>query len=452
MRRALRAAATTATTTTASRAPCRAFSAPPTPNTARYLALEDAHGSHNYHPLPVVFERALGVDVWDVDGKRYLDCLSAYSAVNQGHCHPRLVAALVKQASRLTLSSRAFCSDQLGPYAAHITSMFGYDRVLPMNTGVEAWETALKLTRRWGYVVKGIPDAKAVVIVARGAFHGRTMAAISASDDPESYGGFGPWLPGMVKVDYGCINSLKAALAAHGHSVAGFIVEPVQGEAGVVVPPPGYLAAAAAACAASNVLFVADEVQTGLCRTGSMLCVDAAGVRPDIVILGKALSGGVLPVSAVLADDAVMLNIHPGQHGSTFGGNPLGCAVASEALRVLVDEGLAEAATIRGAQLKSGLAAVAAAHPRLLAPTARGQGLLTALEVRPDAAAVSGKHVSAWDICMELKEGGAAGVGVLAKPTHDTVIRMSPPLVISEAQVNVVLGVLDEVLTRLEKA
>ena len=432
-----------------------------------FLELEDRFGSHNYHPIPVVLSRGLGVHVWDVDGCQYLDCLSAYSAVNQGHCHPRLVAAMARQASRLTLSSRAFCSDQLGPYAKQLTTLMGYDRVLPMNTGAEGTETALKLARRWGYDVKGVPANRATVLVASGAFHGRTIAAISASDDPESYGGFGPLMPGLTKVPFGDLGALRRALAADPTIVA-FMVEPVQGEAGVVVPPAGYLAGAAAACRAAGALFIADEVQTGLCRTGRMLatqwegaCVCARGsgessgcvcARPDILVLGKALSGGMLPVSAVLADDAVMLCIRPGQHGSTFGGNPLACAVASEALAVLTDEGLAANADARGEQLRAGLRALARDFPTLLSPAVRGRGLLCAVEVRADAADAAGAPISAWDLCIGLKDARAvhgAPLGLLAKPTHGTIIRLAPPLVITQEQVQLALEVMRTVCDRL---
>lgn len=411
-----------------------------------YIDLEDRHGSHNYHPIPVVLARGQGVHVWDVEGRQYVDFLSAYSAVNQGHCHPRLVAAMAAQAGRLTLSSRAFLSDQLGPYARYVTQLFGFDRVLPMNTGAEGTETALKLARRWGYDCKGVPADRATVIVARGAFHGRTLAAVSTSDDPESYGGFGPLLPGIVKVPFNDLPALAAALAATPTAVA-FMVEPVQGEAGVVVPDEGYLWGAAALCRSHGALFVADEVQTGLARTGRMLAVDWEGVRPDVLILGKALSGGMLPVSAVLANDEVMLCIKPGQHGSTFGGNPLACAVALEALHVLRDEGLAANADARGDECRAGLRAIVAAHPRLF-ESARGKGLLNAIVVRDDAADDAGRPVSAWDVCMALKDAGprfGAPMGLLAKPTHGNIIRLAPPLTITPEQLRASLGILETV-------
>jgi ornithine--oxo-acid transaminase len=384
------------------------------------------------------------VHVWDVDGRQYVDFLSAYSAVNQGHCHPRLVRAMAEQASRLTLSSRAFCSDQLGPYAEYITRLFGYDRVLPMNTGVEGAETALKLARRWGYDVKGVPPGQAVVIVAKGAFHGRTLAAISASDDPDSYGGFGPLLPGIVKVPFNDVPALTAALDAHGPNVVAFMVEPIQGEAGIYVPDDGYLAAAAAACRSRRVLLVADEVQTGLARTGRMLACEYDGVRPDVLILGKALSGGMLPVSAVLADDEVMLTIKPGQHGSTFGGNPLGCAVAREALQVLADERLADNAYARGQEMRAALRGLAADFPGVFS-VVRGRGLLNAIVVRDDAADAAGRPLSAWDVCMAAKDARAtygAPMGLLAKPTHGTVIRLAPPLVMTAPQLDGAMGIL----------
>ncbi|KAI9003525.1 mitochondrial ornithine aminotransferase [Hyaloraphidium curvatum] len=415
------------------------------------IAQEDRFGSHNYAPLPVVFSRGQGTRVWDADGNEYIDCLSAYSAVNQGHCHPRLVRKMAEQAGRLTLSSRAFCSDQLGPYAEFITKMFGYDRVLPMNTGVEGGETAVKLARRWGYDVKGVPKDKAVVLFATGNFWGRTLAACSTSDDPDCYGGFGPFLPGMGKVTYNDVSSLRAALESDPNIVA-YFVEPVQGEAGVVVPDPGYLAACAELCRKHNVLLICDEVQSGLCRTGRMLASDHEGVRPDVLILGKALSGGMMPVSAVLADDEVMLTIKPGQHGSTYGGNPLACAVATEALQILVDEKLDVAADLRGAQFRAGLHAAVSRHPTIL-ELARGKGLLNAIVVRDDAADRSGRRITAWDVCIALKDAAGYGAprGVLAKPTHGKVIRLAPPLVVTEEEVAELLGTLDAVLGGLHE-
>ncbi|GAA0563173.1 ornithine--oxo-acid transaminase [Chitinophaga japonensis] len=386
--------------------------------TQHYLALEEQYGAHNYHPLPVVLQRGEGVFVWDVDDKRYYDFLSGYSAVNQGHCHPRIVAALIEQAQRLTLTSRAFHSDLLGEYAAFVTRFFGYDKVLPMNTGVEAVETALKLCRRWGYAIKGIPENKAKIITCEHNFHGRTLNVISFSTDPDARKGFGPYTPGYEVIPYNDLPALEKAL--QDPHVAGFLVEPIQGEAGVVVPDEGYLAKARQYCADANVLFIADEIQTGLARTGAMLCCDHEKVRPDILVLGKALSGGVLPVSAVLADDAVMLTIHPGEHGSTYGGNPLACKVAITALNVLKEEKMAENAVAMGQLLREGLAALQSPH----ITTIRGKGLLNAIVIRhrnPEAA---------WELCLALKENG-----LLAKPTHGDKIRFAPPLLINAAQV-----------------
>jgi len=386
--------------------------------TQHYLALEEQYGAHNYHPLPVVLQRGEGVFVWDVDDKRYYDFLSGYSAVNQGHCHPRIVAALIAQAQRLTLTSRAFHSDLLGEYAAFITDFFGYDKVLPMNTGVEAVETALKLCRRWGYAVKGIPDNKAKIITCQHNFHGRTLNVISFSTDPDARKGFGPYTPGYEVIPYNDLPALEKAL--QDPHVAGFLVEPIQGEAGVVVPDEGYLAKARQYCADANVLFIADEIQTGLARTGALLCCDHEKVRPDILVLGKALSGGMLPVSAVLADDAVMLTIRPGEHGSTYGGNPLACKVAITALNVLKEEKMAENAVAMGQLLREGLAALESPH----ITTVRGKGLLNAIVIRhrnPEAA---------WELCLALKENG-----LLAKPTHGDKIRFAPPLLINAAQI-----------------
>lgn len=382
------------------------------------IELEARYGAHNYHPLPVVLTRGEGVFLWDPEGKRYFDFLSAYSAVNQGHCHPKIVEAMVDQASRLALTSRAFYNDALGPFEKHITELFGYDKVLPMNAGAEGVETALKLARRWGYRVKGIPDAEAKVIVCEGNFHGRTITVISASSDPDSYAGFGPYTPGFVKIPYDDLAALEAALADP--TVCAFMVEPIQGEAGVVVPSDGYLKGVRELCTQKEVLFVADEVQTGLARTGTMLACDHEGVRPDVLILGKALSGGMYPVSAVLADDEIMLTIEPGQHGSTFGGNPIAARVAVAALEVLQEENLAENAGRMGEIFRSELQALD--HPMI--ELVRGRGLLNAVVVRPK----DGK--TAWDVCVMLKENG-----LLAKPTHDHIIRFAPPLVIDEPQV-----------------
>ena len=382
------------------------------------MELEARHGAHNYHPLPVVLSRGEGVFLWDPEGRRYFDFLSAYSAVNQGHGHPKIVAAMVDQAHRLALTSRAFHNDALGPFEKHVTELFGYDKVLPMNSGAEGVETALKLARRWGYVKKGVPRDQAKVVVCEGNFHGRTITVISASTDPESYGGFGPHTPGFVKIPYDDLSALEKALSDP--TVCAFLVEPIQGEAGVVVPTDGYLKGVRDLCTTHRVLFVADEVQTGLARTGRMLACDHEGVRPDVLILGKALSGGMYPVSAVLADDGVMLTIEPGQHGSTFGGNPLGARVAVAALEVLREERLAENAARMGEVFRSELRAIE--HPMI--ELVRGRGLLNAVVVRPRG----GK--TAWDVCLKLKDNG-----LLAKPTHDHIIRFAPPLVITEAQV-----------------
>lgn len=398
-----------------------------------YLDLEQQYGAHNYHPLPVVLERGQGVYVWDVDGKRYYDFLSGYSAVNQGHCHPAIVAAFTVQAQQLTLTSRAFHSNLLGEYAQYITSYFGYDKVLPMNTGVEAVETGLKLCRKWGYEIKGIPDGQAKVIVCTGNFHGRTMGVISFSSDPSSTTHFGPYLPGFISIPYNDVPALTEALKDP--SVAGFLVEPIQGEAGVVVPDEGYLAAARRLCTDANVLLIADEIQTGLARTGLMLACDHEGVRPDILLLGKALSGGMLPVSAVLADDEVMLTIGPGEHGSTYGGNPLACRTAIAALQVLKDERMAEQATAMGELLREGLRQLQSPYISLV----RGKGLLNAIVIRhsnPDAA---------WQLCLELKENG-----LLAKPTHGDKIRFAPPLVITAEQVEECVAIIGRSLHCLD--
>jgi len=397
-----------------------------------YIALEDQYGAHNYHPLPVVLQRGEGVFVWDVEGKRYFDFLAAYSAVNQGHCHPRITAALVDQAERLTLSSRAFYNDSLGPYEQFITEYFGYDKVLPMNTGVEGGETAVKLCRKWAYQVKGIEENEAVILFVEGNFWGRTLAAISSSTDPSSFRGFGPYMPGFTCIPYNDLKALEEAL--RNPNVAGFMVEPIQGEAGVVVPDEGYLAKAYALCKKNNVLFIADEVQTGIGRTGKLLACNHEGVRPDILILGKALSGGVLPVSAVLADDPIMLCIRPGEHGSTFGGNPLACRVAIAALEVVRDEKLAENAEKLGRIFRKAMAAVVDRHP--IAQQIRGKGLLNALVINDNPEG----HV-AWNICLGLRDRG-----LLAKPTHGNIIRFAPPLVINEEQILECVDIIDRTL------
>jgi ornithine--oxo-acid transaminase len=400
--------------------------------TSYYLELEEKFGAHNYHPLPVVLEKGSGVFLWDVEGKRYYDFLSGYSAVNQGHCHPKIVASLTEQAQKLTLTSRAFHNNLLGQYEAYITRYFGYDKVLPMNTGVEGGETAIKLARRWAYTQKGVPENKAKVIFAEGNFWGRTLAAISSSTDPSSYRGFGPYMPGFELVPYNDIPALEKAL--QDPHVAAFMVEPIQGEAGVVVPDEGYLSKVRALCTANNVLFIADEIQTGLARTGKMLACDHENVRPDILILGKALSGGVLPVSAVLADDSIMMNIKPGEHGSTYGGNPLACAVAMTALAVLKDEDMAGNAEAMGLLLRDELAKLNSPY----ITTIRGKGLLNAIVIdhpNPDAS---------WDLCLLLKENG-----LLAKPTHGDKIRFAPPLLINREQILECVSIISKSLQQL---
>lgn len=383
-----------------------------------YLHLEEQFGAHNYHPLPVVLERGEGVYLFDVDGKRYYDFLSGYSAVNQGHCHPKIIEALTTQASKLTLTSRAFHNNLLGEYAKFITSYFGYDKVLPMNTGVEGGETAIKLARRWAYVKKGVAENQAKIIFAEGNFWGRTLAAISSSTDPSSYKGFGPYMPGFGLVPYNNVTALEAAL--QDGNVAAFMVEPIQGEAGVVLPDDGYLQKVRALCTKYNVLFIADEVQTGLCRTGKLLACSHEAVRPDILILGKALSGGTMPIAAILADDDIMLNIKPGEHGSTYGGNPLACAVAIVSLQVLKDEQLAENATAMGILLRDELAKIQSP----LIKTIRGKGLLNAIVIAHE------NPEATLDICLAMKDNG-----LLAKPTQGDKIRFAPPLIINKEQV-----------------
>ncbi|HLO92396.1 MAG TPA: ornithine--oxo-acid transaminase [Lentimicrobium sp.] len=383
----------------------------------KLMQLEDKYGAHNYHPLPVVLAKGEGALVWDVEGKEYYDFLSAYSAVNQGHCHPKIVNALIEQAQKMTLTSRAFFNDSLGSYEKFITEYFGYDKVLPMNTGAEADETALKLCRKWAYKVKGIAEDQAKIIVCEGNFHGRTITIVSMSSDPESYGGYGPFTPGFIKIPYNDINALQTAL--QDPNVAGFLVEPIQGEAGVFVPDAGYLSKAAELCKNKNVLFIADEVQTGIARTGKLLACDHENVRPDILILGKALSGGVYPVSAVLADNEIMLTIKPGEHGSTFGGNPVAAKVAIAALEVVREENLAERAEYLGNIFREEIGKVKSDMIALV----RGKGLLNAVVIRPK----NGKE--AWDVCLKMRDNG-----VLAKPTHGDIIRFAPPLVISEEQ------------------
>ena len=402
-------------------------------NTQKYLDLENTYGAHNYHPIPVVLDRGEGVYLYDVDGKRYFDFLSGYSAVNQGHCHPAIIKTLQEQASKLTLTSRAFHNNLLGEYEKYITHYFGYDKVLPMNTGVEGGETAIKLARRWGYAVKGIPENQAKILFAEGNFWGRTLAAISSSTDPSSYKGFGPYMPGFGIVPYNDLQALETALADS--NVAAFMVEPIQGEAGVVIPNQGYLKGVRDLCTKYNVLFIADEIQTGLARTGKMLACDHENVRPDILILGKALSGGTLPISAILADDIVMLQIKPGEHGSTYGGNPLACAVAMKALEVLKSEKMAENAEAMGALLRSELEKLHSPFIKLV----RGKGLLNAIVINHPDPEVS------WELCLHLKD-----LGLLAKPTHGDKIRFAPPLIINEAQIKEAVGIIAEALKRIK--
>ena len=398
-----------------------------------FITKENQYGAHNYHPLPVVLERGEGVCVWDVDGKKYFDFLSAYSAVNQGHCHPKIVGAMVKQAQTLTLTSRAFYNDQLGHYEEYVTKYFGFDKVLPMNTGAEAVETALKLCRKWAYEVKGIPENQAQIIVCENNFHGRTTTIISFSNDETARKSFGPFTAGFIKIPYDDVEALENVLKST-PNIAGCLVEPIQGEAGVYVPTEGYLAKTKALCEAHNVLFIADEVQTGIARTGKLLAVNHENVQPDILILGKAISGGVYPISAVLADDAIMNVIKPGQHGSTFGGNPIAAAVAIAALEVVKDENLAQNAAHLGEVLRTGLNAIASKNS--LITLVRGKGLLNAIVVDCDE-----ESDLAWNICMKFSE-----YGLLAKPTHGNKIRLAPPLVITESQIHECLAIIERAL------
>ena len=396
-----------------------------TSKTQHFIEQEELYGAHNYHPLPVVLNKGKGVFVWDVDDKRYYDFLSGYSAINQGHCHPRIIETFIEQAQKLTLTSRAFHNDVLGEYEAYITKLFGYDKVLPMNTGVEAVETGLKLARRWGYEVKGVHKNKAKIITCAHNFHGRTTTVISFSTDDSSRRDFGPFTPGFEVIPYNDITALEAAL--QDENVIAFLVEPIQGEAGVVVPDEGYLSKAAALCKAANVLFIADEIQTGLCRTGKMLACDHEGVRPDIVLLGKALSGGTMPVSAVLADDEIMLTIKPGDHGSTYGGNPLACKVAIASLEVLIDERMAENAAVLGEVFRAQLLALNSKHIAIV----RGKGLFNAIVIdHPD-------KDMAWEMCIAMKNNG-----LLAKPTHGDRIRFAPPLLITRPQIDECLDII----------
>jgi ornithine--oxo-acid transaminase len=402
---------------------------------AMYMSLEEKYGAHNYHPLEVVLSRGEGAYVWDVDGKRYFDFLSAYSAVNQGHCHPRIVGALTEQAQKLCLTSRAFYNDCLGPYEEFVHDYFGYDKMLPMNSGAEAVETALKLARRWGYLKKGIPDNEAIIVGCEGNFHGRTISVVSMSTDPDSYANYGPFTPGLVKIPYNDADALENLLEQQGDKVAAFIVEPIQGEAGVFVPDEGYLQKCCDLCSEHNVLFVADEVQTGIARTGKMLCCEHESVRPDIVILGKAISGGVLPVSAVLADDDIMLTIKPGEHGSTFGGFPLACKVAMEALQVVKDEELTEKADYLGNIFRKEMEEFKS--PFII--KVRGKGLLNAVVTQPH------NNKKAWDICVKMAEKG-----VLAKPTHEHIIRFAPPLIIQEDELLEAIALIKDSFRELE--
>ena len=391
-------------------------------NSSEAINLENQYGAHNYHSLPVVLSKGKGIYVWDVEGKKYFDFLSAYSAVNQGHCHPKIINSLIEQSKILTLTSRAFYNDVLGEYEEYVTKYFNYDKVLPMNTGVEGGETANKLARKWGYLIKGIEENKAKIIFANGNFWGRTLAAISSSNDPLSYKDFGPFMPGYELVPYNDLNSLEEAF--QDSNVCAFMVEPIQGEAGVVVPDEGYLAGVKKLCSQYNVLFMADEVQTGIARTGKMLATDYEDARPDVLILGKALSGGVLPVSAVLADDEIMMCIKPGEHGSTYGGNPLACAVAKTALKIVKDENLEENAMLMGNYFRKKMNDLAKESD--LVNFIRGKGLLNALVIND-----SEDSSKAWDICLKMKEKG-----LIAKPTHGNIIRFAPPLVINKKEID----------------
>ncbi len=397
------------------------------------IQLEDKYGAHNYHPLPVVLSKGEGIYLWDCEGKRYFDFLSAYSAVNQGHCNERILDSLTSQANKLTLTSRAFHNNVLGEYEKYITKLFGFDKVLPMNTGVEGGETANKLARKWGYIKKGIKENKARIIFARGNFWGRTLAAISSSDDPSSYKGFGPYMPGYDLIAYNDLNALENELKDP--NVCAFMVEPIQGEAGVIVPDYGYLSSVRKICDKYNVLFIADEVQTGIGRTGKLLACDHENVKPDILILGKALSGGVYPVSAVLCNDDVMLCIQPGEHGSTFGGNPLACAVAKTALEVVIDENLSDNANLMGNIFRDELSKINSSIIKEI----RGKGLLNAIEIRKTSS------ISAWEICMLLKNKG-----LLAKPTHGNIIRFAPPLIINKKEILDCTSIITDVFKSIE--
>ena len=403
-----------------------------------YIALEDKYGAHNYHPLPVVLEKGEGIYMWDTDGKKYFDFLSAYSAVNQGHCHPHIIKALTEQAKTLTLTSRAFYNNVLGEYEKFMTEFFGYDKVLPMNTGVEGGETAIKLCRKWAYTKKGIAKNQAKILFANGNFWGRTISAVSTSDDPDSYGDFGPFTPGFELIPYNDLAALEKAL--EDPNVAGFMVEPIQGEAGVVVPDEGYLKKANELCKSKNVLFIADEVQTGVARTGKLICCEHEGVKPDILVLGKALSGGVFPVSAVLANDEIMMCLKPGEHGSTFGGNPLGCKVAIAALEVVRDEKLSERAESMGKIFRERISKIDSP----LIESYRGKGLLNAVIITPFD--YEGVKKTAMDVCLKLRDNG-----LLAKPTHDHIIRFAPPLVITEEELHTACDIIEETILGFSK-
>lgn len=405
-------------------------------NAQYYINLEDEFGAHNYHPLPVVIEKGEGIFMYDVEGKKYFDFLSAYSAVNQGHCHPKIIKALINQSQQLTLTSRAFHNNLLGEYEKYITQLFGYDKLLPMNTGVEGGETAIKLARRWGYTVKGVEENKATVVFVEGNFWGRTMAAISSSTDPSSYSNFGPYMPGFSIVPYNNLNALEETFKAN-PNICAFMFEPIQGEAGVVVPDEGYLQGVRNLCNQYRVLMIADEVQTGLCRTGKMLACDHENVKPDLVILGKALSGGVLPISAVLANNEVMLTIKPGEHGSTYGGNPLACAVATASLQVLVDEQLADNANRMGEIFRNRMLQLQT--KTTLIELVRGKGLLNAIVIKP-----FGENKTAYDVCLAMKENG-----LLAKQTHGDIIRFAPPLVINETQMHEACDIIEKTILAL---
>ena len=398
-----------------------------------FIDREARYGAHNYHPLPVVLERGEGIYVWDTDGKKYFDFLSAYSAVNQGHCHPKIVKAMTDQAQKLTLTSRAFYNDVLGEWEEFVTRFFGYDKVLPMNTGAEADETALKLCRKWAYMKKGVPDGKAKIIVCDGNFHGRTITIVSLSNDPESYAGYGPFTPGFIKIPYNDIPALEKAL--QDPDVAGFLLEPIQGEAGVFVPDEGYLKKAYELCKSKNVLFIADEVQTGIARTGRLLACDHEGVHPDILVLGKAMSGGMMPVSCVLANDDIMLCIKPGEHGSTYGGNPIAARVSIAALEVVRDEKLAENAEKLGQVFRDRISKI---HSDMI-ELVRGKGLLNAVVIKPK----NGK--TAWDVCLKLRDKG-----LLAKPTHQHIIRFAPPLVINKMELMEAIGIIENTIAEFE--